>query len=879
MTTTVGNFVIFGDIEQKWLALGGLGGHLGQPTTNETPTFDGVGREQRFQQGFIAWHPDAAVKAHVVWGSIGARWDAIGREQFGYPVTDESDFPGGGKYNTFRAMQLAGHPEASIVWKPGTTAAWEVYGAIRQSWINTGSVSGPLHYPIDQERAAFDNRGRFQHFEGGLLSWHPDIPGGPFIVWGSIAQRWIEVGREKFGYPTCNEMTFPDGGKYNTFRAMQLAGHPEAGIVWKPGTANAWEVYGAIRQSWINNGSVTGVLHYPIDQERPAFDNCGRFQHFEGGILSWHPDISGGPFMVHGSIGKRWIELGREVFGYPVTNEMPLPDGGKYNTFRAMQLAGHPEACIVWQPADRDAWEVYGDIYKKWIGLGGASGVLGYPVQNEQAAAVGGGRYQHFQHGIVTWHPETGAHAVYGSIGAHWLELGRESFGYPITDESPAPDGQGRFNHFRALHVAGKPEASIYWTKETGAHEVYGAIRERWAKRGCETSNLGYPIAAECDRTDRSGREQRFQHGCIVWSSATGALFDPLVFTAPIKSGGLAALGGDVRLTINLDGSMHWQGHAHDSGIDGYDFEVAALVRIPAGRNIAKAHGGRVTSGSREDRWDEWSLPSVLAELYLPDYNDSQLELHVEYASDIASACTSFVNWLLKVGIGCVSGPAGTAVFIGLEAGSLISTGSLVPGARIAEGVLWMAGPGNTLLAIVAEGIASLGSRTTEVKAEWYDWANEKVFQGVLPPRDWLVLTDTIGGGNRAFTFPRYDEKITLNMGPGGYDDPRNYPGLEYGQAFIHELVHACQIYYSHMDLLLLADAFASKVCEATGGDPYAYGPAGPPYGSFNLEERAQIVSDWFAGYTSGQRKVPIASDPNSPYYRYITDNVRLKDF
>lgn len=154
--------------------------------------------------------------------------------------------------------------------------------------------------------------------------------------------------------------------------------------------------------------------------------------------------------------------------------------------------------------------------------------------------------------------------------------------------------------------------------------------------------------------------------------------------------------------------------------------------------------------------------------------------------------------------------------------------------------------------------------------------ANNEVFLGALPPRDRLVLTDTIGGGNRAFTFPRYDGKITLNMGGAAFDDPRNYPSGKYGQTFTHELVHACQIQHTKMDLALLADAFASKVCEATGGNPYAYGPAGPAYAGFNLEQQAQIVSDWFAGsIPSGSNQTGIPKDTSSPYFRYINENLR----
>ena len=54
--------------------------------------------------------------------------------------------------------------------------------------------------------------------------------------------------------------------------------------------------------------------------------------------------------------------------------------------------------------------------------------------------------------------------------------------GYPVTDESGTPDHVGRFNHFEG--------GSIYWTPQTGAHEVHGAIRALWASLGWERSGL-----------------------------------------------------------------------------------------------------------------------------------------------------------------------------------------------------------------------------------------------------------------------------------------------------------------------------------------------------------------------------------------------------
>lgn len=100
-----------------------------------------------------------------------------------------------------------------------------------------------------------------------------------------------------------------------------------------------------------------------------------------------------------------------------------------------------------------------------------------------------------------------------------------------------------------------------------------------------------------------------------------------------------------------------------------------------------------------------------------------------------------------------------------------------------------MASPGNTLLAVVAGGIANIGSCSRSISQAEYDWASGKVFKGALPPRGDIIITDTKGYYNRSFTFPRSDGKITVNVGgkPGMYEDPvRSHPST-----LIHELVHA----------------------------------------------------------------------------------------
>lgn len=112
-------------------------------------------------------------------------------------------------------------------------------------------------------------------------------------------------------------------------------------------------------------------------------------------------------------------------------------------------------------------------------------------------------------------------HTTKGAIRDRYRALaGPAGFlGFPTTDESRTPDGVGRYNHFAGTAPAG---SSIYWTPGTGAHEVLGAIRARWATLGWERSYLGYPTSGEY--AVPGGRRSDFQRGHIDWTPARGAV-------------------------------------------------------------------------------------------------------------------------------------------------------------------------------------------------------------------------------------------------------------------------------------------------------------------------------------------------------------------
>jgi uncharacterized protein with LGFP repeats len=83
--------------------------------------------------------------------------------------------------------------------------------------------------------------------------------------------------------------------------------------------------------------------------------------------------------------------------------------------------------------------------------------------------------------------------------------------GYPVSDEMKTADGVGRFNVFE--------RGSIYWSEATGAHEVYGLIRDKYKEVGWEAGALGYPVSGEYAVPE--GRRSDFEHGTITWNTTT----------------------------------------------------------------------------------------------------------------------------------------------------------------------------------------------------------------------------------------------------------------------------------------------------------------------------------------------------------------------
>lgn len=261
-------------IPERYQALGGAAGFLGQALTTEQPTPLRFGRYQIFQNGTIHWSP--ASGAWETHGNIRDKWGSMGWENgfLGFPVTNQAPLARGGAFNRFQGGQ--------IYWSPGTGAR-EVRGSIFTTWGRHGWENGRLGYPTSDGLPTPRRAGAYNTFEGGSIYWSPTT--GAREVRGAILGTWSRSGWENgyLGFPVTDEQATPvRQGAYNHFEA--------GSIYWSPGTG-AQEVRGAIRDAWARSGWENGCLGFPVTGEQD--ENLGgvwyRVSRFERGLVTWSP--------------------------------------------------------------------------------------------------------------------------------------------------------------------------------------------------------------------------------------------------------------------------------------------------------------------------------------------------------------------------------------------------------------------------------------------------------------------------------------------------------------------------------------------------------------------------------------------------------------
>lgn len=165
-------------------------------------------------------------------------------------------------------------------------------------------------------------------------------------------------------------------------------------------------------------------------------------------------------------------------------------------------------------------------IAAKHVALGGAAGLLGSPTTTAARTPNRQGWYQHFAGGSIYWSQATGAHEVHGAIREKYASMGWETslLGFPTSDESQG-GGLGRFSSFQG--------GQILWSPATPAHEVHGDILGKYLSLGASRSFLGYPVSDELPFGAAGARVSNFQLGQIAWSPQLGAAVSATWFQKP----------------------------------------------------------------------------------------------------------------------------------------------------------------------------------------------------------------------------------------------------------------------------------------------------------------------------------------------------------
>ncbi|OBK18248.1 LGFP repeat-containing protein [Mycobacterium asiaticum] len=115
-----------------------------------------------------------------------------------------------------------------------------------------------------------------------------------------------------------------------------------------------------------------------------------------------------------------------------------------------------------------------------------------------------------------------------GAIYQHWQAIGgmTSALGAPT---SPEADGAG------ASRFATFAKGAMYWSPDTGAQPVTGAIYDAWAAQSYERGPLGLPTSAEIHEPLRI--TQNFQHGTLNFERLTGNMTEVMDgITTPLST-------------------------------------------------------------------------------------------------------------------------------------------------------------------------------------------------------------------------------------------------------------------------------------------------------------------------------------------------------
>jgi len=326
-----------------------------------------------------------------------------------------------------------------------------------------------------------------QHYDRGAYMFQDGL-GTAFEMHGAIYAKYQSMrNRNDLGYLASDEETTTRrGGRKSIFS--------RGAIYWSSATG-AIPVLGQLYLDYENLGE-SRTFGYPTRAARTV--SGGLEQVFQSARM-YYKNGATNAHSVRGAILQKLLKLGGVAkWGFPVTNESDVKNGkrviGKYSEF---------ETCTIYWSSASGAFEVHGDIRRRYGNLGGPASDLGFPTSDERSipGVSGPGRYNTFQKGSILW---------YGTYNGIQIARPFNLFiGRINTDES-----EGAF--------MGQNDLYIKVTVKDGNKTVYNKKHPKtgdWGGRNIRDVNLTIPVVLT------PNTQKTIQLIVDVWESDSGAPF------------------------------------------------------------------------------------------------------------------------------------------------------------------------------------------------------------------------------------------------------------------------------------------------------------------------------------------------------------------
>ena len=356
-------------------------------------------------------------------------------------------------------------------------------------------------------------------------------------------------------------------------------------------------------------------------------------------------------------------------------------------------------------------------------------------------------------------------------------------------------------------------------------------------------------------------------------------------------------LGGSVTLHVNSDGTYTVEFIMHSSSdFASFNFQLRAYLLGPGLPHcLFFYHAGHVSPRGTDDTHAEPGSNPLIAMYWNQIVTSATFSVAHDYQwSGVAGGIASLVDDLIDIGAAAAGAAIGAVIALTQEAvgwlGATLGPGGtlgVIAGVAVfAVGAIAGFGVGSALILGTVAGVAVGAVTNALIKFRSMSpheiTVAQQVFGSQLPYGN-VILTNLAGLNGRAFTAPGVDGKTYCNLGEHWNDSdvtqmPGNgsYPAK--GELLIHQLTHAWQIAHNSFVPGFVCSGIVNQANYVMGDDVYAYGPAGPDWSSFNLEQQGQVVNQWFGGDHAqsqwGPMDIPREGLPVNPYYRYIIDNI-----